>query len=57
MFRKFLCFIGFHEWTWKASDFKDEFDDPDWKLSLTETKPPSFAKCKHCGERYGEYTE
>jgi len=54
MINKILCFLGFHNWTWKASDFKDEFENPDWKYHLKEgSPPPSFSKCKRCGERYG----
>ena len=54
MWREFTCFVGWHEWTWKASDFIDEFGDADWESFLDSEKPPSFAKCKHCGERYGD---
>ena len=41
MIRKMLCFIGWHEWTWKLSD-----------VECIDDKIPDFAICKHCGERY-----
>ena len=45
MFRKLLCFIGYHVWTWKLNE--------DGYLSLSGP-PPNHATCKHCKVKYKE---
>lgn len=47
MWRRFLCFIGYHCWQYSVKEAL--------KIQPYITNaPPYFAKCKYCGEKYGE---
>lgn len=48
IFRKMLCFIGHHEWSFSSVDFEEE----SWKEAINSAKPPWFARCCHCNLRY-----
>jgi len=41
IFRKILCFIGYHEWTWKFI-----------KGTIITEQIPDHAKCKYCVQTY-----
>ena len=43
MFRKFLCFIGWHNFVWRLNGTTLDYDGV----------PPPNAKCKHCKIQYG----
>lgn len=45
MFRKLLCKIGWHTWTWKKLEGDIIFLGGD---------PPDRAKCCHCGIKFKE---
>ena len=44
-FKRLLCFIGWHTWTWKL---------PKDGILYLNAEPPVHAKCRHCGKRYGK---
>jgi hypothetical protein len=52
MIRRFLCWLGLHEWNWDLKDtgylIQPSLRNPD----LVEI--PSCATCDYCGAEYGE---
>ena len=46
MFRKILCFIGYHSWIASYQDYIDEFGYVPLNFIC------SNAKCEYCGEKY-----
>lgn len=45
IFRKLLCLVGWHVWTWRLGRGE--------ALHLGDD-PPAHAKCKHCGRRWAK---
>ena len=47
---KLLCFIGWHNWTWKLTYFGNTGPQP----IILNAPPPDNAKCSRCGKPYGK---
>lgn len=45
LWRRFLCFIGYHRWTWTLKD---------GETICLAGSPPRRAACDFCGEIYGK---
>jgi len=41
--KKFLCFIGYHNWTWKIKE---------GEVLFLDSSPPSHAFCDKCDKKY-----
>lgn len=45
---KILCFIGWHNWTWKLKYAGNS------RPIILNAPPPDDAKCSQCGKKYGK---
>lgn len=48
MRKRFLCYIGWHEWVWSLSDYPGR---------AVDAPPPDDCKCIYCGVPYGDEEE
>lgn len=48
LFRRFLCWVGFHSWIW----FDEKLDEFHKHPLVEGERMPGYLECEHCGERY-----